>query len=125
MIKFSGRVLKFDSMDVYGKKFSKDCTITFPERVPVYFDYHDDSMIGYADISKVQDGLNCEVSIFNKDVYIFDDYYVGGYYTDVKSHMEGSTMVIDSGKMVSMSIISGSVVADSNLKIRRNRRRKK
>lgn len=125
MIKFSGKVLKFDSIDTYGMKFSKDCTITVSDKVPVFFDYNNDSMIGYADISKVEDGLNCEVSLFNKDVYVFDDYYVGGYYTDIKSHREGDITVIDSGKMISMSIISGCTVQDSNLKIRRIRRRKK
>lgn len=46
-----------------------------------------------------------------------DEYYVGGYYTNVKRHDENSICVIDACALRSMSIVLAP--ADKSLKIRK------
>lgn len=119
MIKFKGRLLNFDSVDACNRKWSKDCKITFPDKVPVMYNFeYGIPPIGTAEISKDDEGLSCEATL---DCLILtrDEYYVGGHYNDVKSHLEGSITVIDSCRLMSMSIIPEDQVADRNLKIRR------
>lgn len=56
-IKFEGQVLKFGTVDKCNRKFAPDCKITFPEKIPVAYNFDMDEIIGHADISKVEDGL--------------------------------------------------------------------
>lgn len=118
MIKLKGRLLNLDSVDVCNRKFAKDCRISFPDKIPVLYDFQRHaSPIGNAEIFKDDHGLDCEVTLYDKN--LIDECYVGGYYTNVKTHTEGSMRVIDSCKLVSMSIVPDEEVADKNLKIRR------
>lgn len=119
MNRFEGRVLKLDTIDKCGRKFASDCKIAFPEKIPVTHNFNMDEIIGHADISKVEDGLNCEVSLLDTDIFPGDEYFVGGYYTGIKTHVEDHITVVDSGRLVSMSIVPECNVADENLKIRR------
>lgn len=120
MNKFEGRVLKLDSMDICSRKFAKDCNIRFLERVPVLYNFQNndpESVLGFADISKDDEGLLCKCEL---DVAFSDEwYFVGGYYLSVKAHTEGVITVIDSGKLIAMSIVPNGAQADDNLKIRR------
>ncbi len=118
-LKLKGRVLKFDVVDKCNRKFASDCKVTFPEKVPVTYNFSPDEIIGYADISKVEDGLNCEVSLFDMNILPQNEYFVGGYYTRVKTHVKDHITVIDSARLVSMSILPEHNVADENLKVRR------
>ena len=61
-IKFEGQVLKFGTVDKCNRKFAPDCKITFPEKIPVAYNFDMDEIIGHADISKVEDGLKGVVS---------------------------------------------------------------
>ena len=54
-IKFEGQVLKFGTVDKCNRKFAPDCKITFPEKIPVAYNFDMDEIIGHADISKVED----------------------------------------------------------------------
>lgn len=120
MTKFEGRILNLDSVNICNLKFAKDCKITFPEKIPVCYDFNIYEIIGHAYISKVEDGLNCEVSLIDTDILPENEYFVGGYYTDIKMHMEDHITVVDSCRLVAMSIIfSDYNVADENLKVRR------
>ena len=118
-IRLKGQVLKFDVVDKCNRKFASDCKITFPEKVPVTYNFNLDEIIGLADISKVEDGLNCEILPFDTDAFPKNEYFVGGYYTQVKTHVKDHITVIDSARLVSMSILPEHNVADENLKIRR------
>lgn len=119
MSKFKGRLLNFDSVDACDRKWSKGCKISFPEIVLVSYNFrHDDIPLGYAEIFEDDHGLGCEITLLDTFA-MSDEYYVGGYYNDVKSHLEGSITVIDSCRLVSMSIVPDDKVADRNLKIRR------
>lgn len=118
-LKLKGQVLKFDTIDRCNRKFSSDCKITFPEKIPVTYNFNMNEIIGHADISKTADGLKCEVPLFDANILPENEYFVGGYYTGIKMHMEDHITVIDSGRLVSMSIVPEHGVADKNLKIRR------
>lgn len=118
--KFKGQVLKFNTVDKYNRKFSSDCKITFSDKIPVTYNFNMDAIIGHADISKMQDGLNCEMALFDTDILPKNEYFVGGYYTGVKTHVEDHITIVDSGRLVSVSIIPEHNVADENLKIRRD-----
>ena len=78
-----------------------------------------DEIIGHADISKVEDGLKGVVSLFDTNILPGNEYFVGGYYTRIKTHVEDHITVIDSGRLVGMSIVPEHNVADENLKVRR------
>ena len=85
-IKFEGQVLKFGTVDKCNRKFAPDCKITFPEKIPVAYNFDMDEIIGHADISKVEDGLKGVVSLFDTNILPGNEYFVGGYYTRIKTH---------------------------------------
>lgn len=87
-IKFEGQVLKFGNVDKCNRKFAPDCKITFPEKIPVAYNFDMDEIIGHADISKVEDGLKGVVSLFDTNILPGNEYFVGGYYTRIKTHVE-------------------------------------
>lgn len=121
MSELEGCILKLDSIDKCGRKFAADCKITFLEKIPVTLGFDRESIIGYAELSESKDGIECKVVPFDSEALPENEYFVGGYYTHVKSHKEGDITVIDSGRMVSMSIIPEHSVADNKLKIRRHK----
>lgn len=57
--------------------------------------------------------------MFDTNILPGNEYFVGGYYTRIKTHVEDYITVIDSGRLVSMSIVPEHNVADENLKVRR------
>lgn len=71
--------------------------------------------------SVIQDLRKMDSDTTNKaaDVLSDNEYFVGGFYTRVKSHVEDHITVIDSARLVSMSIVPEHGVADKNLKVRR------
>ena len=44
-IKFEGQVLKFGNVDKCNRKFAPDCKITFPEKIPVAYNFDMDEII--------------------------------------------------------------------------------
>lgn len=119
MIKMAGRLLNLGTVDSCGRKFAEDCKITFPNKVPVYWNFNQNdpcSVIGDADIFRDDKGLTCKVNL-TTDLLTEDEYYVGGYYTNVKNHNEKSICIIDACTLWSMSIVPEP--ADKSLKIRK------
>lgn len=117
-IKFEGQVLKFGTVDKCNRKFAPDCKITFPEKIPVAYNFDMDEIIGHADISKVEDGLKGVVSLFDTNILPGNEYFVGGYYTRIKTHVEDrtpSSILVD----WSAEYRPEHNVADENLKVRR------
>ena len=95
MIKLEGRLLNLDSVDICGRKWAKDCKISFPDKVPVLDNFnYDRPPLGSAEIIKDDCGLSCKVTLPD-EFRIQDEYYVGGCYWISESHMEASTEVID------------------------------
>lgn len=119
MIKLEGRLLNLDSVDRCGRKWTKNCKISFPDKVPVLDNFrYDRPPLGSAEIIKDDCGLSCKV-VLPDEFCIQDEYYVGGGYCISESHMEVSTRVITSCELVDMSLIPEDAVADKNLKVRR------
>lgn len=119
MVKMVGRLLNLGTIDSCGRKFAEDCKITFPNKVPVCwnFDRVDPrSVIGDANIFRDDKGLACEVNL-TTDLLTEDEYYVGGYYTNVIKHDENSICIIDACTLRFMSIVLAS--SDKSLKIRK------
>ena len=44
-IKFEGQVLKFGTVDKCNRKFAPDCKITFPEKIPVAYNFDMDEIV--------------------------------------------------------------------------------
>lgn len=119
MIKLEGRLLNLDSVDMCGMKWTKDCKISFPDKLAVLDNFHyDRPPLGSAEIIKDDYGLICKVALPD-EFRIQDEYYVDGHYYIVESHIEVSIRVITSCELVGMSLIPEDAVADKNLKIRR------
>lgn len=116
MIKMEGRLLNLDTVDSCKRKFSKDCKIIFPNKVPVYWNFNHSDPIGNAEIFRDDNGLSCKVNI-TTDLLTEDEYFVGGFYTNVKQHNEDYICVIDACTLRYMSIVLGP--SDKNLKIRK------
>ena len=57
-IKFEGQVLKFGTVDKCNRKFAPDCKITFPEKIPVAYNFDMDEIIGHGQRA----GRHCLVS---------------------------------------------------------------
>ena len=64
-IKFEGQVLKFGTVDKCNRKFAPDCKITFPEKIPVAYNFDMDEIMAkemgislhcpnYIDISRLR-----------------------------------------------------------------------
>lgn len=101
IIKMRGRLLLLDEVDLCNRKFSKDCEITIPEKVPVIRDFRFNdpgSVIGSAIVKKDERGYICEAEItnFDRDVLresFHDRFYIGGYYDHVKLSHDDETGV--------------------------------
>ena len=120
MHEFEGQVLKLGIIDKCRRKFAEDCKLDFATGIPVAYNFDSSSpLIGMADISRDEDGLACQLTLYPAEAFSANEYFVGGYYTGVKSHVEDHITVIDSARLVSMSIVPKHGVADENLKVRR------
>ena len=119
MIKMEGRLLNLGTVDSCGRKFAKDCKIIFPSKVTVCWNFnHNDPnfVMGEAEIFRDSEGLSCKVNL-TTELLTEDEYYVGGFYSNVKTHNEDSICVIDACTLRSMSIVLGP--SDKSLKIRK------
>lgn len=117
-MRFEGRLLKLGTTNVCQRKFSKDCKISFPNKVPITINFSCDpyEVIGHGNIIKDDKGLKVSAEIFRLD---FNDpeYYVGGFYTNVKSHFESGIRIIEECTLRSMSIVYAP--ADEDLIIKK------
>lgn len=92
-IKFEGQVLKFGTVDKCNRKFAPDCKITFPEKIPVAYNFDMDEIIGHADISKVEDGLKGVVSFMG----MTDNQYKGMLLDQLEDWQEVLDLAIKAG----------------------------
>lgn len=118
-MKYEGRLMNLGTVDSMNRTFAKDCVLTVPDKVPVCWNFNCkdiSSVIGNAEIFRDEEGLSCKVNLTNEKL-ISDEYYVGGYYTNVKMHKEGTKTVIDAATLASMSIVLGP--SDKSLIIRK------
>lgn len=115
-MKYEGRLLNLGTVDKCNRKFAENCIIDFPDKVPVTFDFRSglDNVLGVAEVSRDNKGLCCNV-VFHRESFTDGSYFVGGRYDHVLTHKEGRVTVIDSCRLIDMSITLSP--ADESLKI--------
>lgn len=119
MVEFEGLILTFGTVDKSNLIFPLDCKIILPDKIPVTHNFNKNEIIGHADIHKIRNDIRGRISIFDSELFSENEYFIGGYYTDVYMHTENGIKVVDSCRLVSISIIPEHKVSDEKLKIRR------
>lgn len=115
MIRLEGRVLLFDKINQNSNKFSKDCKLDIPEKVPLTWNFEHDKPIGFASAIKDNNGVYAVAQTFSDDYIGVKDIRdiltdgkigVGGYYNKVKKHKEGELNVIDEAtlRMIALTL---------------------
>lgn len=120
MVKYEGRLLNLGRVDKCGRMWSKDCTVSFSEKVPVLYNFcYNEPLLGIAEICRDEDGLSCKIAFADIPFPLEEELYIGGYYGAVDIHEEGFIHVITSCRLMSVSIVPEEKVADPDLTIRR------
>ena len=113
-----GRILLFDTDDKNRNRFSKDCKIDIPEKVPLTWNFNHEKVIGFAKAIKDDKGLVAKVETFSNEMIgvenlnsIFEDgkFGAGGFYTNIKKHNDGSFIVIDEAKLREVALVLAPV----------------
>ena len=113
-----GRILLFDTVDKNRNRFSKDCKIDIPEKVPLTWNFNHEKVIGFAKAIKDNKGLVAKVETFSNEMIgvenlnsIFEDgkFGAGGFYTNIKKHNDGSFIVIDEAKLCEVALVLAPV----------------
>ena len=113
-----GRILLFDTVDKNRNRFSKDCKIDIPEKVPLTWNFNHKKVIGFAKAIKDNKGLVAKVETFSNEMIgvenlnsIFEDgkFGAGGFYTNIKKHNDGSFIVIDEAKLCEVALVLAPV----------------
>ena len=88
-----GPVAVYDRVSINNFVITKDTEINYPEKIPVVWKYKFDDLamvLGYAEISKVKNGLWAIVTVtsklFKQIIYERGKIYCGGYYRGIKLH---------------------------------------
>ena len=115
-MKYEGRLLNLGTVDKCNRKFAENCEIVCPDKVPVTFDFRSGlgNVLGCAEVSRDKKGLGCNV-VFHHEAFTDGSYFVGGRYDHVKTYKESNITVIDSCRLIEMSIVLAP--ADESLKI--------
>ena len=117
-IKMKGRLLLFDKPTSNRTLISKDCEITFAEKIPVIWDFRfndPNAVLGFGHVERDEKGLICEVEIIRSDAIVdilheFDgELPIGGYYSGVKSHQKDGLRVLESGHLTCIGVTLGPV----------------
>lgn len=97
MVKIKGKFLEFERTDALGYKFSKDCKISYPEKLPIIWNFQTEdptSVLGHGEVIRTETGLEIDgviTSEIGKDV-IFNDVMpilgLGGFYNKIISDKE-------------------------------------
>ena len=113
-----GRILLFDTVDKNRNRFSEDCKIDIPEKVPLTWNFNHENVIGFAKVIKDDKGLIAKVETFSNEMIgvenlnsIFEDgkFGAGGFYTNIKKHNDGSFIVIDEAKLCEVALVLAPV----------------
>ena len=123
-IKMSGRLLIFDKISKNEVVFPKDCELSYPEKVPVTWEFNTvdpGAVKGFAVVKKDERGLLCVVELtnFERDVLqkcFHDELPIGGYYQPVETHNENGLRVVDKATLRMIGITLEP--ADDELKMK-------
>ena len=121
-----GRILLFNTVSKNGDIFSKDCKIDIPEKVPLTWNFNHEKVIGFANVTKDDKGLSAKAETFSNKMIgvedlssIFEDgkFGAGGFYTNVKMHNNGSSIVVNEAKLREVALVSYPVNEEYSFEI--------
>ena len=121
-----GRILLFNTVSKNGDIFSKDCKIDIPEKVPLTWNFNHEKVIGFANVTKDDKGLSAKAETFSNEMIgvedlssIFEDGKIGagGFYTNVKMHNNGSSIVVNEAKLREVALVSDPVNEEYSFEI--------
>lgn len=121
-----GRILLFNTVSKNGDMFSKDCKIDIPEKVPLTWNFNHEQVIGFANVVKDDKGLVARAETFSNEMIgiedlssIFKDGKIGagGYYTNVKMHINRSPIVVYEAKLSEVALVLDPVNEEYLFKI--------
>ena len=121
-----GRILLFNTVSKNGDIFSKDCKIDIPEKVPLTWNFNHEKVIGFANVTKDDKGLIAKAETFSNEIIgvedlssIFKDGKIGagGYYSNVKMHNNGSSIVVNEAKLREVALVSDPVNEEYSFEI--------
>ena len=121
-----GRILLFNNVSKNGDIFSKDCKIDIPEKVPLTWNFNHEKVIGFANVTKDDKGLIAKAETFSNEMIgvedlssIFEDgkFGAGGFYTNVKMHNNGSSIVVNEAKLREVALVSDPVNEEYSFEI--------
>ena len=121
-----GRILLFNNVSKNGDIFSKDCKIDIPEKVPLTWNFNHEKVIGFANVTKDDKGLSAKAETFSNEMIgvedlssIFEDgkFGAGGFYTNVKMHKNGSSIVVNEAKLCEVALVSDPVNEEYSFEI--------
>ena len=121
-----GRILLFNNVSKNGDIFSKDCKIDIPEKVPLTWNFNQEQIIGFANVTKDDKGLVARAETFSNEKIgvedlssIFKDgkFGAGGYYTNVKMHNDGSFIEVYEAKLREVALVSDPVNEEYSFEI--------
>lgn len=113
VIKMQGRLLIFDKPSKTNIVFPRDCEISISsEKFPVVWEFNSgdpSALKGSASVTQDEKGLICDVWLTNFDRELLydtfhDELYIGGYYNNIKCHVENGVTVIDKARLLSIGI---------------------
>ena len=121
-----GRILLFNTVSKNGDIFSKDCKIDIPEKVPLTWNFNHEKVIGFANVTKDDKGLVARAETFSNEMIgvedlssIFEDGKIGagGFYSNVKMHNNGSSIVVNEAKLREVALVSDPVNEEYSFEI--------
>ena len=121
-----GRILLFNNVSKNGDIFSKDCKIDIPEKVPLTWNFNHEKVIGFANVTKDDKGLIAKAETFSNEMIgvedlssIFEDgkFGAGGFYTNVKMHNNGLSIVVNEAKLREVALVSNPVNEEYSFEI--------
>ena len=121
-----GRILLFNTVRKNVDIFSKDCKIDIPEKVPLTWNFNQEQIIGFANVTKDDKGLVARAETFSNEKIgvedlssIFKDGKIGagGYYTNVKMHINRSPIVVYEAKLSEVALVLDPVNEEYSFEI--------
>ena len=121
-----GRILLFNNVSKNGDIFSKDCKIDIPEKVPLTWNFNHEKVIGFANVTKDDKGLSAKAETFSNEMIGVEDlssifydgkFGAGGFYTNVKMHNNGSSIVVNEAKLCEVALVSDPVNEEYSFEI--------
>ena len=125
-MKLEGRILLFDTVNINKDIFHKTCKIDIPEKVPLTWNFNHNQVIGFANVTKDDKGLSAKAETFSNEMIgvedlssVFEDgkFGAGGFYTNVKMHNNGSSIVVNEAKLCEVALVSDPVNEEYSFEI--------